>query len=44
MWRREGSGLQKETGRGKTRGEKDTEQVGGDVWQKMRKEARLTEV
>lgn len=43
MWR-EGSGLQRETGWGKTGGEKETEQVGGDVWQKMRKEARLTEV
>lgn len=29
---------------GKDRGEKETEQGGGDVWQKMRKEARLTEV
>lgn len=37
MWRRE-------TGWGKTRCEKETEQVGRDVWQKMRKEARLIEV
>lgn len=44
MWRREGSGLQRETGWGKTGGEKATEQVAGDVWQKMRKETRLTEV
>lgn len=37
MWRRE-------TGWRKTGGEKETEQVGRDVWQKMRKEARLAEV
>lgn len=39
-----GAGSSKGDKMGRDRGERETERVGGDVWQKMKKEAMYTAV